>query len=142
MKAVRPAGPDSREVTVPLNSLHYTIGPAIAVAATAVLVAVCRWVFTPTRTRGNPDAPFQHADFGMLVPVATLRTSSEADRLRQLLRQHGIRSTSGTAALGPIQVNADGKLRRHHTAAWHVMVFPEDSMRARAVVAGTERDWA
>ncbi len=142
MKADRPAGSDSREVTVPLNSLHYTIGPAIAVAATAVLVAVCRWVFAPNRTRGNHSTATSHGDFGMLVPVATLRTSTEAARLRQLLGQHGIRSTSGAAPPGPIQVNADGNTRRHHFSGWHVMVFPEDSMRARAVVAGTERDWA
>ncbi|WP_322748046.1 MULTISPECIES: hypothetical protein [unclassified Frankia] len=127
---------------MPLNSLHYTIGPAIAVAATAVLVAVCRWVFAPNRPRGSHATATSHGDFGMLVPVATLRTSTEAARLRQLLGQHGIRSTSGAAPPGPIQVNADGNTRRHHLPGWHVMVFPEDSMRARAVVAGTERDWA
>ncbi len=127
---------------MPLNSLHYTIGPAIAVAATAVLVAVCRWVFSPTRTRGYPGVSPYQADFGMLVPVATLRTPSEADRLRQVLRQHGIRSTSGATSPGPVQVDTDGHIRRHHISGWHVMVFPEDSPRARAVLAGTERDWA
>jgi hypothetical protein len=141
MKSVRPTGPDRREVTVPLNSLHYPVGPAIAIVATAALVAVCRWVFAPHRAPGHPGVSAGHSDFGMLVPVATLRTSTEAARLRRLLGQHGIRSTSGAAPPGPIQVNADGHIR-HCISGWHVMVFPEDSMRARAVVAGTDRDWA
>lgn len=99
------------------GSLHYAVGPAIAMAMLAVLALFLRWAFassTPKATK-RPSA-----EDGLLTRVATLTRKDSALALRAVLSDAGIRST----VRFPAPHRAD------------VLVFPEDADRARAL-AGT-----
>ncbi len=97
-------------------------GPLIAVLAMIVLVLLCRWTFsTDSRARRAPRAPRSGPrDYGLLVPVAVVRTDDDAELLRGVLVSAGIR---GTVAEGP------GPGDRS------VLVFRADADRARSLVA-------
>lgn len=60
-------------------------------------------------------------DFGLLAEAARVETSEEADRVRAVLAQAGIRATSTTGR--------DGRLR--------VLVFTADVHRARRIAGGS-----
>ena len=60
----------------------------------------------------------QH-DFGLLVTIATARTSDDAEMLRGVLQGEGIRATTGPAADG---------------TGIEVLVFRADASRARDLV--------
>lgn len=83
----------------------------VAVVAMALLVLVCRWVFSPTHTTRAPEPP---VDYGLLVPVTTVETAEDAAMLRELLASQGIRASV--------------------TAEHEVLVFPRDLQRARTLV--------
>ena len=97
-------------------------GPLIAVVAMMVLVLLCRWTFSPgSRARRAPRAQAPGPrDYGLLVPVAVVRTDDDAELLRGVLVAAGIR---GTVAEGP------GAGDRQ------VLVFRADADRARSLVA-------
>jgi hypothetical protein len=106
-----------------VSSYHYLLGPVVAVAALGLIVLMCRWVFS-TDTRDDRTARrferLQSAgDYGLLVPVARVRLQEDAELLRGVLRDAGIR---GTVAGEP-----DGSLA--------VLVFRADAMRARDLVS-------
>ncbi|MEV6362916.1 hypothetical protein [Nocardia asteroides] len=61
-------------------------------------------------------------DYGLLVPAATAPDLRSARQVRSLLHAAGIRSTIGPA------LGAPGRMR--------VLVFPEDVVRAFAVLCG------
>lgn len=85
----------------------------VAVIAMAVLLLLCRWVFSPTHT--SPRAPGgEPVDYGLLVPVTVAATADDALMLRDLLAAQGIRAS----------VSA-----RHE-----VLVFDRDVEQARALV--------
>lgn len=101
-----------------VSSYHYLVGPLVAVAALGVIILMCRWVFAPPKRRAAPDAaPVRGGDYGLLVPVASVRTGADAEMLRSLLREAGIRCTVAADAEG-----AD------------VLVFRTDALRARDLV--------
>lgn len=106
------------------NSYSYLFGPVVAMVALGVLVLICRWVFSTThrddRTARRLAKIASQGDYGLLVPVATARTLDDADMLRGVLRQAGIRSTAGEAP--------DGR-------GTEVLVFRADVTRARELVA-------
>jgi hypothetical protein len=77
---------------VPLSSSAYLEGPLIVAVALAVIVLLCRWVFSTDRPAA-PAPPPRQADFGLLEPVAVVRTVDDAQMLRGLLREAGIRGT-------------------------------------------------
>lgn len=102
-------------------SYHYLVGPLVAFGALLVIILICRWVFSTSdrearaarrtaaalRSRGG-------GDYGLLVPVARVRTPDDAEMLRGVLREAGIRCTlSGS----------------------EVLVFPADAPRARDLVS-------
>jgi hypothetical protein len=101
--------------------------PVISVIGVLVVVAVlsllARWAFSPAPRKSvrrqlresDPD------DFGLLTPVATAPTREDAEMLRDVLVNNGIRCT-----LAP----AGGNRRR----AMHVLVFLGDADRAKNVV--------
>ena len=91
------------------------LGPLMLAVAVAAVVLICRWVFTPNHPRPRP--PADPADFGLLGPIAVVRTVDDADRLRDLLRDAGIRGT--------VTDSADG---------FAVLVFRDDAGRARELV--------
>ena len=105
------------------NSFSYLAGPLVAVAALAVIVLLCRWVFSTShrdaRTAARLRAARSRGDFGLLVPIATVRTSADGEMLRAVLRDAGIRCTL-----------ADGDAPGHSA----VLVFRDDAVRARELV--------
>ena len=101
-----------------VSSYHYLVGPLVAVGALGVIILMCRWVFAPPKARAAAiAAPARGGDYGLLVPIATVRTAADADMLRSLLREAGIRCTVAADAEG-----AD------------VLVFRADALRARDLV--------
>jgi hypothetical protein len=90
----------------------YLWGPVIGLLVVGVLAVVLRWTYGSSRA--TPPAP-SAGDFGLLREVATVVSQGEANALRAVLGDAGIRSTS---VRGP-----DG------TAV--VMVFEADLDRAR-----------
>jgi len=98
-------------------------GMIVAVVAMALLVLLCRWVFSTgdreKRTARRLAKARSGGDYGLLVPVATARTDAEARQLRDVLREAGIRCTVADAA-------EPGSLA--------VLVFRADADRARSFV--------
>ena len=101
--------------------------PAIGLLSGAVLVALLalavRRIGAATRRRPRGAPSPSPADYGLLVPVATVPTRDDAELLRSVLAEHRIRSTLATA---------DTRARRSPV---HVLVFPSDAARARDVLA-------
>jgi hypothetical protein len=93
---------------------HYA-GPLILAAALVTVLLICRWVFAPHHPA--PRAPELRGDFGLLVPITVVRTVDDAQMLRELLRDAGIRGTVADAPGG-----------------FAVLVFRDDAMRARELV--------
>lgn len=91
------------------------LGPLILLAALVVILLLCRWVFAPTHTARRPAQP--GGDFGLLVPITVVRTRDDADMLRELLSDAGIRGTVSDAPGG-----------------FAVLVFRDDATRARELV--------
>ncbi|TAL19980.1 MAG: hypothetical protein EPN99_09790 [Frankiales bacterium] len=101
-----------------VSSYHYLVGPLVAVVALGVIILMCRWVFAPPRRQQAPDAaPVRGGDYGLLVSIASVRTAADAEMLRSLLRDAGIRCTVAADAEG-----AD------------LLVFRTDALRARDLV--------
>ncbi len=101
-------------MAIDAGSLHFLVGPVIALAMIAILAVFLRWAFgTGTAPRRTPT------DNGLLTRVATLSRRETALALRALLSDAGIRST--------IQFPAP------HRA--DVLVVPEDADRARSLAA-------
>lgn len=101
----------------------YFLGPVVAVLALGLIVLMCRWVFS-TSTRDSRTAQRQEraragSDYGLLVPVARVRLPEDAELLRGVLRDAGIR---GTVAAEP-------------TGGLAVLVFRDDALRARDLVS-------
>ena len=95
------------------GSLHFAVGPFIALLMIALIALFLRWAFgsdRPTRKTGA-------ARDGLLTPVATLTRRESALALRAVLSDAGIRST----------------LREPAPHRTDVLVFPEDAERARAL---------
>ena len=99
-------------------------GLLVAAVAMVVLVLLCRWVFSTTtreqRTAARLAKIRSRGDYGLLVPVATVRTDEDGALLRDVLRQAGIRGTV-----------ADGEAEGERV----VLVFRADADRARTLVA-------
>lgn len=105
-----------------MSGNEYLLGPAIAMAAVGALCLVLRWIYSDggraTQVRRRPGPGGRSADYGLLVPVATIAEGTAAASLQGLLQGHGIRATLAPAA-------EDGT---------HVLVFPADEGRARALL--------
>lgn len=93
-------------------------GPFVVLLVLVLLSAMLRWAFSEHRPPGGDRA--SHADYGLLVPVATVRSRTMANRLRTQLDECGVRSTT-TATL-------DG-------AALHILVFREDAPTAERLLS-------
>ncbi len=106
------------------NSYSYLVGPLVAVAALGVLVLLCRWVFSTSsrdeRTAARLRASRARGDYGLLVPIATVRTRDDGEMLRAVLRDAGIRCTL-----------SHGDEPGQHA----LLVFRDDALRARDLVS-------
>jgi hypothetical protein len=98
-------------VPIDAGSLHYAVGPAIALITIALIALFLRWAFAS----GTSAVPRTGEE--LLTPVATLTRRESALALRAVLSDAGIRSTIREPAA-------------HRT---DVLVFPEDLERARAL---------
>lgn len=98
------------------------LGPLTSVVALVVLVLLCRWVFSTKdrdrRTARRKAAALSRGDYGLLVPVATVRNEPDAEMLRGVLAEQGIRAT--------VTTGEDGQRT--------VLVFRRDQDRARQLV--------
>jgi hypothetical protein len=104
---------------VPVTSYHFLVGPLMAFAALGVILLLCRWVFAaPKPSPRTPETATGTGDYGLLVPIATVRTLEDAQLLRSVLDEAGIRCTVAPSSA----VGAD------------VLVFPSDASRARELV--------
>ena len=120
----RPAGGrrwcDTGRVPVDGGSLHYAFGPTVAVVVVCLLGVLLRWVFGSGRSRAarstGPGAG--SGSYGLLRTVATVTGQPEANALRALLSDAGIRST--------LTARPDGRV--------DVLVFREDADRARELI--------
>jgi hypothetical protein len=97
-------------VPIDAGSLHYAVGPVIALIAVGLIALFLRWAFA-----SGSSAPPSREE--LLTPVATLTRRESALALRAVLSDAGIRSTIREPAA-------------HRT---DVLVFPEDVARARAL---------
>ncbi|MBW3639186.1 MAG: hypothetical protein KY451_04955 [Actinobacteria bacterium] len=107
---------------MPVSSYHFLIGPLMIAIALGVILLICRWVFSTSHrdrraTPGRGSSPAV-SDYGLLVPVATVRTREDAEMLRSVLREASIRCSVSD---GP-----DGL---------DVLVFSTDVSRARGLVS-------
>jgi hypothetical protein len=98
------------------SSAHYWAGSAVALGALGLIVLICRWVFAAP-PRSAPSPTHDRGDFGLLVPITVVRTRDDAQMLRGVLRQAGIRGTVADAPGG-----------------FAVLVFRDDASRARDLV--------
>jgi len=105
-------------------SYHFLLGPIIVSVALAVIVLICRWVFSTDHRDDHMErrlaALTSSGDYGLLVAVATVRTQDDAEMLRGVLSAEGIRATLGEAPFGEIGTQ--------------VLVFRVDASRARDLV--------
>src|SRR3954468_1414904 len=98
------------------SSLHFLVGPGIALVVVGVVALFLPRAFGPGYGRGPAEPP---SDDGLLTLVATLSRRESALALRAVLSDAGIRSTIRC----PAAHRAD------------VLVFPEDAARARTLAA-------
>ena len=107
------------------SSYSYLFGPLVAAVALGVIVLICRWVFSTShrddRTARRLEKARARGDYGLLVPITRARTVDDAEMLRGVLREAGIRCT--VAAAG--DAAEDGT---------DVLVFRADAVRARDLV--------
>lgn len=107
-----------------VSSYHFLLGPIVAVVAVGVLVLICRWVFSTDHRETRADLRLQKllaaGDYGLLVPVSTVRTRDDAEMLRDVLVEAGLRANITAGA-------AQGEFT--------VLVFSKDAARARQLVA-------
>ena len=107
-----------------VSSYHYLVGPLVACGALLVIILLCRWVFSTAdrdaraARRTSAALASRSGDYGLLVPIATVRTGDDAEMLRAVLREAGIRCT-----VAPGETGAD------------VLVFRADAERARDLVS-------
>ena len=94
------------------GSLHFLVGPGIALLAMGVLALFLRWSFS-----GPAHARRRSPRSELLTTAATVSRPETAQALRAALAEGGIRSTTRSPA-------------PHCT---DVLVFPEDAERARAL---------
>ena len=107
---------------MPVSSYHFLIGPLIITVALGAILLICRWVFSTShrdqRAARSLATSSGGTGYGLLVPVATVRTREDAEMLRSVLREASIRCTVSD---GP-----DGL---------EVLVFSGDISRARGLVS-------
>jgi hypothetical protein len=102
------------------SSFHFLLGPLIAGCALGVIALICRWVFsTDGRDARRLDRALStRRDLGLLVPVASVRTREDAEMLRAVLHESGVRASISEDDL-----------------ELQVLVFAKDFERARQLVA-------
>lgn len=106
----------ARQVPV-VSSFHFLLGPVIAAAALGLIILICRWVFSTDHRDDRTVRKITKAvgDYGLLVPVAAVRTRDDAEMLKGVLSDAGIRAGI--------------------SGEYEVLVFSKDLGAARSLVA-------
>jgi hypothetical protein len=99
-------------VPIDAGSLHFAVGPAIALLTLGLVALFLRWAFASDSSVPPPAEE-------LLTPVATLTPRESALALRAVLSDVGIRSTIREPAAHRVDV----------------LVFPEDLERARGLAS-------
>ncbi len=99
-----------------VSSFHFLIAPVVAIAALGLIVLICRWVFS-TENRDERRLTKAVGDLGLLVPVALVRTRDDAEMLKGVLAEAGIRAGI--------------------SGEYEVLVFTKDLQRARSLVSAS-----
>lgn len=109
--------------TVLTADLAYVAEPLVALLVVGLLVLLLRWTFRRGRSlvAAAPRTGGER-DYGLLEPVASPATFVEAEMMRALLADHGVRATLAPTTDGP-----------------RVLVFAEEARAARAVLKGPQR---
>lgn len=111
---------------LPSDSLHFLVGPLLALVLMLVLGALLRWTYGSHHQHvappadGDGGAGGEDVDLGLLREVAVVPTDETADVLRRRLAADGIRAT--------VRATPDHAGRR-------VLVFAKDESDARVVLA-------
>ena len=104
-----------------VSSAHFLLGPVVALAALGIIALLCRWVFSTEQRDERQAARLEKAlttrDYGLLVPLTTVRTEEDGQMLRAVLLDAGIRSNL--------------------TDELELLVFSKDLVRARSLVAAS-----
>ena len=103
------------------------LAPLFALIAVGGLGILGRWVFAPNYRKHRKD-------YGLLVAVATITDQAEAERARAALMAAGMRATLGESH-ATVRVTSDGHAFPQ-PPGHHVLVFPQDELRARNVLDG------
>lgn len=88
-------------------------GPLVMLLVMVLFSVLLRWTFHDRPRAEHPSRP--EGDFGLLVAVATVRTTATADQLGAQLAESGVRSTTTPSA--------DGH-------GLHILVFRDDAATA------------
>lgn len=101
-----------------LGSFSFLVGPLIAVIAIGGLMLVSRWMSGQRESLvERPARPGAEEEYGLMIPVASPRSSRESQRVAAQLASAGVRARAVETTEGP-----------------RVMVWAEDVARARAVL--------
>lgn len=115
------------------SSYSFLFGPLVAAAALGIIILICRWVFSTThrddRTARRLEKAQARGDYGLLVPVAQVRTRDDAEMLRAVLQEAAIRCTLGQSG------DPGGDAGSADAPGLALLVFRADAERARDLVA-------
>ncbi len=103
------------------------LAPLFALIAVCGLGLLGRWVFAPNYRKDRKD-------YGLLVSVATITGQADAERARDALTAAGLRATLGESH-ATVRVTHDGHAFPQ-PPGHHVLVFPQDELRARNLLDG------
>lgn len=81
---------------------HFLSVALLAGGALSMLIALSTWVFRPEPRRAIMRRSPTPRDYGLLTPVARVRSAEHAQALRELLADHGIRATVAPDSGGTI----------------------------------------
>lgn len=106
------------------NSYSFLFGPLVISVALGVIILLCRWTFSTShrddRTARRLEKARSRGDYGLLVPIARVRNDDDAELLRGVLREAGIRCTVAD------EDEDEGAA---------LLVFRADALRARELVS-------
>jgi hypothetical protein len=103
-------------VPIDAGSYHFAVGPLIALAVVGLLALALRWTFGAAHPGpARPAAAGTDGEYGLLAEIAVVPSLAEANALRAVLSDAGIRSTAAIADRGRARVlvfHADADLAR------------------------------
>jgi hypothetical protein len=120
------------------SSLHYALGPFVALIVVVALGLLSRWWMAPSRPQQQRrEQNRARRDFGLLVPVAVRPRRVEAEQIAMLLEAAGVRATVVLEPPGPTLVTAKGNVQRQPGGRHQVLVFGKDEPQARSLLDDT-----